>query len=154
MDRLATTASTGSHANKNAPPRPTREGAAQGWSDPRDGVLTPVAHNVPSSGSAGTTTGASTGTLSGMRFRPNPARWWYWTLLAVSIWGVEWLRVVPKGSYVVHVTIGRVFASFVVEVVLIGVTMFRAGVLFAERRRLLGKANLFLGDYMPRPKGQ
>ena len=73
-----------------------------------------------------------------------PERWWWWLVAAFAFWALQWVRAASESPYVFEVTVGRVAASLVAQVLLIGYSVFRAGVLYAEHRRRLGKKVSFV----------
>jgi hypothetical protein len=73
-----------------------------------------------------------------------PERWWWWLVVALVVWALQWIRAASDSPYVVEVTVGRLLGSLGVQVLLIGFSVFRAGVLYAEHRRRLGRAVSFV----------
>ncbi len=81
--------------------------------------------------------------------RSRPDRWWWWLVVAFAFWALQWIRAAGDSPYVVEVTIGRVLASLGFQVLLVGFSVFRAGVLYAEHRRRSGRQVSFVRPEEP-----
>lgn len=73
-----------------------------------------------------------------------PERWWWWLVLVFGMWGLRWIRAAGESPYEVEVTVGKVLASFGLQVLIIGFSVFRAGALYTEHRRRLGLGVSFI----------
>ena len=56
------------------------------------------------------------------------------------LWALRWVEAAEDSPYVVEVTVGSVLASLAFQVLLIGASVFRAGLLYGEHRRRLSKS--------------